>query len=104
MNPDMSLKHGFHPDGKSGMNVLRDGRFHDRKDGKVLVIGGGIAGMEASLNLVEAGYRVSLVDERPNIGGTMAKLDKTFPTNDCSMCIMAPKLVEVDVILILSFS
>lgn len=65
------------------------------KIGKVLVIGGGIAGMEASLNLVEAGYRVSLVDERPNIGGTMAKLDKTFPTNDCSMCIMAPKLVEV---------
>ncbi|HOE17653.1 MAG TPA: FAD-dependent oxidoreductase [Syntrophorhabdaceae bacterium] len=65
------------------------------KIGKVLVIGGGIAGMEASLNLVEAGYRVYLADEKPNIGGRMAQLDKTFPTNDCSMCIMAPKLVEV---------
>ena len=65
------------------------------KVGKVLVIGGGIGGMEASLNLVEAGFGVYLVDEKPNIGGSMAQLDKTFPTNDCSMCIMAPKLVEV---------
>jgi heterodisulfide reductase subunit A-like polyferredoxin len=63
--------------------------------GKVLVIGGGIGGMEASLNLVEAGFKVYLVDEKPNIGGKMSQLDKTFPTNDCSMCIMAPKLVEV---------
>ncbi len=69
----------------------------EKKDkiGKVLVIGGGIGGMEASLNLVEAGFRVYLADEKPNIGGRMAQLDKTFPTNDCSMCIMAPKLVEV---------
>ena len=65
------------------------------KVGKVLVIGGGIGGMEASLNLVEAGFKVYLADEKPNIGGNMAQLDKTFPTNDCSMCIMAPKLVEV---------
>ena len=65
------------------------------KIGKVLVIGGGIGGMEASLNLVEAGFGVYLADEKPNIGGNMAQLDKTFPTNDCSMCIMAPKLVEV---------
>ncbi|HEX2966346.1 MAG TPA: FAD-dependent oxidoreductase, partial [Syntrophorhabdaceae bacterium] len=65
------------------------------KVGKVLVIGGGIGGMEASLNLVEAGFGVYLVDEKPNIGGSMSQLDKTFPTNDCSMCIMAPKLVEV---------
>ncbi len=65
------------------------------KVGKVLVIGGGIGGMEASLNLVEAGFKVYLVDEKANIGGKMAQLDKTFPTNDCSMCIMAPKLVEV---------
>jgi heterodisulfide reductase subunit A-like polyferredoxin len=65
------------------------------KVGKVLVIGGGIGGMEASLNLVEAGYKVYLIDEKPNIGGKMSQLDKTFPTNDCSMCIMAPKLVEV---------
>ena len=64
------------------------------KVGKVLVVGGGIGGMEASLNLVEAGFKVYLADEKPNIGGKMAQLDKTFPTNDCSMCIMAPKLVE----------
>src|SRR5512136_2653030 len=65
------------------------------KVGKVLVVGGGIGGMEASLNLVEAGFKVYLAEEGPNIGGKMAQLDKTFPTNDCSMCIMAPKLVEV---------
>ncbi len=65
------------------------------KVGKVLVIGGGIGGMEASLDLVEAGFKVYLADEMPNIGGKMSQLDKTFPTNDCSMCIMAPKLVEV---------
>jgi heterodisulfide reductase subunit A-like polyferredoxin len=65
------------------------------KVGKILIIGGGIAGMEASLNLVEAGFKVYLVEEAANIGGKMAQLDKTFPTNDCSMCIMAPKLVEV---------
>jgi len=65
------------------------------KSGTVLVIGGGIGGMEASLDLVEAGFKVCLIDEKPNIGGKMAQLDKTFPTNDCSMCIMAPKLVEV---------
>jgi len=65
------------------------------KTGKVLVVGGGIAGMEASLNLVEAGFKVYLADRKPNIGGNMAQLDKIFPTNDCSMCVMAPKLVEV---------
>ncbi len=65
------------------------------KFGKVLVIGGGIGGMEASLDLWEAGFRVYLADEMPNIGGKMVQLDKTFPTNDCSTCIMAPKLVEV---------
>ena len=58
------------------------------KVGKVLVIGGGIGGMEASLNLVEAGFRVYLADEKPNIGGSMSQLDKTFPTNDCAMCII----------------
>jgi len=51
--------------------------------------------MEASLNLVEAGFKVYLADRKPNIGGNMAQLDKIFPTNDCSMCVMAPKLVEV---------
>lgn len=62
--------------------------------GSVLVIGGGITGIETSLNLTSAGYKVYLADRKPNLGGNMAQLDKVFPTNDCSMCIMAPKLVE----------
>ncbi len=62
--------------------------------GAVMVVGGGIGGMQASLDLVESGYYVYLVDSSPAIGGVMAQLDKTFPTNDCSMCIMSPKLVE----------
>jgi len=62
--------------------------------GAVMVVGGGIGGMQASLDLAEAGFLVYLVDNSPTIGGYMAQLDKTFPTNDCSMCIMSPKLVE----------
>ncbi|MBM7854802.1 heterodisulfide reductase subunit A-like polyferredoxin [Desulfohalotomaculum tongense] len=62
--------------------------------GSVMVVGGGISGMQSSLDLAEAGYRVYLVEKKPAIGGVMARLDKTFPTNDCSMCIMSPKLVD----------
>ena len=63
--------------------------------GAVMVVGGGIGGIQASLDLVEMGYRVYLVDSGPSIGGVMSQLDKTFPTNDCSTCILSPKLVEV---------
>ena len=63
--------------------------------GAVMVVGGGIGGVQASLDLVDMGYRVYLVDSGPSIGGVMGQLDKTFPTNDCSMCILSPKLVEV---------
>jgi NADH:ubiquinone oxidoreductase subunit E len=59
-----------------------------------MVIGAGIAGIQASLDLANSGYLVYLVDKNPAIGGVMAQLDKTFPTNDCSMCIISPKLVE----------
>jgi len=62
----------------------------------VLVIGGGIAGIQASLDLAEQGVTVYLVERLPSIGGKMAQLDKTFPTNDCSICIMGPKLFEVE--------
>jgi len=55
------------------------------KSGSVLVIGGGITGMQSALDLADAGYFVHLVERSPAIGGTMAQLDKTFPTNDCSM-------------------
>lgn len=61
----------------------------------VLVVGGGIAGIEASLNLAELGVPVYLVESSPSIGGLMARLDKTFPTNDCSICIEAPKMYDV---------
>lgn len=61
----------------------------------VLVIGGGVGGCEAALDLAKAGLKVYLVDESLSIGGTMAQLDKTFPTLDCSICILGPKLVEV---------
>ena len=53
--------------------------------GSVMVIGGGIAGMQAALDLADSGYKVYLVERGPAIGGSMAQLDKTFPTNDCSM-------------------
>jgi len=61
--------------------------------GSVLVIGAGISGIQSSLDLADAGFKVFLVDSGLSIGGIMTKLDKTFPTNDCSMCILAPKLV-----------
>jgi heterodisulfide reductase subunit A len=62
--------------------------------GAVMVVGGGIGGIQASLDLAESGFKVHLVEYSPTIGGVMAQLDKTFPTNDCSMCIVSPKLVE----------
>jgi heterodisulfide reductase subunit A len=60
-----------------------------------LVIGAGIAGMQAALDIAEAGFKVYLVERQPSIGGHMAQLDKTFPTLDCSSCIMTPRMVEV---------
>ncbi|MBN1800899.1 MAG: hydrogenase iron-sulfur subunit [Candidatus Lokiarchaeota archaeon] len=61
----------------------------------IMVIGGGISGIEASLTLAEQGYKVILVEKTSSVGGRMAQLDKTFPTLDCSICILAPKMVEV---------
>jgi heterodisulfide reductase subunit A len=60
----------------------------------VMVIGGGVAGIQASLDLANRGFKVYLVERNPSIGGRMAQLDKTFPTMDCSMCILAPKMIE----------
>jgi len=65
----------------------------EEKIGAVLVVGGGVAGIQAALDLADSGFKVYLLDMSPSIGGVMARLDKTFPTNDCSMCILAPKLV-----------
>jgi heterodisulfide reductase subunit A-like polyferredoxin len=65
------------------------------KVGAVMVVGSGIAGIQASLDLANSGMKVYLVENDISIGGVMAQLDKTFPTNDCSACILSPKLVEV---------
>jgi len=65
------------------------------KVGAVMVVGGGIAGIQSSIDLAESGYYVYMVETSPAIGGVMAQLDKTFPTNDCSMCVISPKLAEV---------
>jgi heterodisulfide reductase subunit A len=69
----------------------------DQKVGAVLVVGGGVGGMQASLDLAEGGYKVYLVEKGPSIGGVMAQLDKTFPTNDCAMCTLAPRMVDCGV-------
>jgi heterodisulfide reductase subunit A-like polyferredoxin len=60
------------------------GRLADGHFGDVMVVGGGVSGVQASLDLAAAGFKVYLVDKAPSIGGHMAQLDKTFPTNDCS--------------------
>jgi heterodisulfide reductase subunit A-like polyferredoxin len=70
------------------------GRPAEGPVGAVMVVGGGVAGMQASLDLAEQGFRVLLVERQAAIGGHMAMLDKTFPTNDCAMCTISPKLVE----------
>lgn len=62
---------------------------------RALVIGGGIAGIQASLDIAQAGFEVVVVERSPTIGGRMAQLDKTFPTLDCSACILTPKMVEL---------
>ena len=64
-------------------------------NGSILVVGGGITGMQSALDLANSGFYVYLLEESPSIGGVMSQLDKTFPTNDCAMWIISPKLVEV---------
>jgi heterodisulfide reductase subunit A-like polyferredoxin len=77
-------------DNKKG-NSLNNALFKEDRTmandviGSVLVLGGGIAGMQSALDLANAGYYVYLVEKSPSIGGVMAQLDKTFPTNDCAM-------------------
>jgi heterodisulfide reductase subunit A len=65
------------------------------KVGAVLVVGAGIGGSQTALDLGDSGFKVYLLESTTSIGGVMAQLDKTFPTNDCAMCIVSPKLVAV---------
>ena len=69
--------------------------MHVKVNPATLVVGGGIAGLQATLELADAGYHVYLVEREPSIGGHMAQFDKTFPTLDCSACILTPKMSEV---------
>ena len=67
----------------------------DRDKPAALIIGAGIAGIQAALDIADAGYQVYLVEREPSVGGRMSQLDKTFPTLDCSSCILTPKMVDV---------
>lgn len=77
------------------MSAHQEQSRSSRVIGSVLVIGGGIGGIQASLDLANSGYQVILAEKDISIGGVMAQLDKTFPTNDCSTCMLSPKLIEV---------
>ena len=81
----------------SGSSPLKKGKCIDRRNGDkhVLVVGGGIGGITAALDLASCGVRVTMVEAGPSIGGRMIQLDKTFPTLDCSTCTLSPKMVEV---------
>jgi len=74
----------------------RSQRPGDDGMGDVMVVGGGISGIQAALDMATAGFKVYLVDKSPTIGGKMSQLDKTYPTIDCSMCIESPKFFECD--------
>jgi len=65
------------------------------KSGSVLIVGGGIGGMQTALDLADSGFKVHVVQRDTSVGGTMVMLDKTFPTGDCAMCMISPKMVEV---------
>ena len=79
---------------KETVEGLPVNRPEENKRIDVLVVGGGISGIQAALDLANTGFMVYLIDKAPAIGGTMSQLDKTFPTNDCSMCIESPKFIE----------
>ncbi len=81
---------------ESNVVEMKDRRKPGTGVGAVLVVGGGIAGMQSALDLANSGFKVYLVERNTAIGGRMSQLDKTFPTNDCAMCVISPKLVEVD--------
>jgi len=86
------------PRTESEAAIVAETAVHGRKrriEADVLIVGAGISGMQAALDVADKGYRVILIDKSATIGGNMVKLDKTFPTNDCSICTSAPKMVEV---------
>ncbi|KYK30228.1 MAG: hypothetical protein AYK23_01300 [Candidatus Proteinoplasmatales archaeon SG8-5] len=96
--PEIMLLDDQTRDVDSDVKVVSEMAFRKLKkkiEGDVLIVGAGITGMQAALDIADKGYRVVLIDKTSTIGGNMVKLDKTFPTNDCSICTSAPKMVEV---------
>lgn len=89
------LKQGFEPPPGANLEKL-PGKIQEKAPivGSAMVVGGGIAGIQAALELADAGFYVYIIEKTAGIGGTMAQLDKTFPTDDCASCIVLPKLVE----------
>jgi heterodisulfide reductase subunit A len=73
---------------------VSEGPVAEKRIGAVMVVGAGVGGIQAALDAAASGFKVYLVDKSPAIGGKMSQLDKTFPTNDCSMCILSPKFIE----------
>lgn len=76
------------------MTRITPGQEKKERTGSVLVVGSGIGGMQASLDLANSGLLVHMINDEPSIGGTMSRLDKTFPTGDCAMCMISPRMVE----------
>ncbi len=98
LDPDIMKMDDTGPEAESDPKILAEMAIRKKKrtmEGDVLIVGAGITGMQASLDIADKGYRVILIDKSSTIGGNMIKLDKTFPTNDCSICTAAPKMVEV---------
>ncbi len=79
---------------KEDFSLITPGKENGKKVGSVLVAGAGIGGMQAALDLANSGLLVHLINDEPSIGGTMSRLDKTFPTGDCAMCMISPRMVE----------
>ena len=75
--------------------IKSSGSISEIRSNEALVVGGGVAGMQAALDIANQGFKVTLLEKSPSIGGVMAQIDKTFPTLDCSACILTPKLSEV---------
>jgi len=92
------VPHGGRIEEKKENKKVSEGQLTDNTEesnaGDVMVVGAGISGIQAALDLAGMGFKVYLVDKSPAIGGKMAQLDKTFPTNDCSLCIESPKFIE----------
>lgn len=76
------------------MTRITPGQEKKGRTGSVMVVGSGIGGMQAALDLADSGLLVHMISDEPSIGGTMSRLDKTFPTGDCAMCMISPRMVE----------